>query len=265
MKESREGQKLIGLITDIQRFSIHDGPGIRTLVFLKGCPLRCVWCDNPETQIMEQQIMFDESKGVRSVVGKQVSVDEVVREVARDSIFYRNSGGGVTISGGEPTAQPEFVRELARSCRQGGFHVALETSGYTTWVNMKSVTESVDIVLYDIKHMNEELHREFTGVSNQLILENARRLALKKIPMIIRVPVIPGYNDSEQNMKETAELARELQAVSLIELLPYHRLGQQKYERLGWEYQCKASPPTREHMEKLRKIIESSGISAKAY
>lgn len=263
-----------GLIFNIQRFSIHDGPGIRTTVFMKGCPLRCPWCSNPESQdpfpnlfvrdlkctgcgacvgacsrdaltvSEESGRQIDWSKcdhclncvdaciyGSLSICGWYAEVHEILREVAADEDFYRNSGGGVTVSGGEALMQAEFVAEFMRACKKRGLHTALDTTGFSPWEEMKKVLQFTDLVLFDIKHLDPLRHKEATGVGNNIILKNLLSLAKEK-RFWLRMPVIPGYNDSDDNMLAIAALGKELRAEKLS-LLPYHEGGKSKSRQIG--------------------------------
>ena len=297
-----------GFVFDLQRFSVHDGPGIRTLVLLKGCPLRCLWCCNPESQTTKTQVVFFGSKCIRKngydcreclggcprdaielpqnevarvnqdrceacgqcvpscpasaivSVGQSMTVEEVFAQVEQDAVFYRHSGGGVTLSGGEPAMQPDFAAALLRRCRSAKLHTALETCGHARWESIAQILPHLDLVLYDIKHMEPETHRALTGVSNEMILDNARGIAQTGIPMAIRVPVIPGHNDSEANIRATATFALDL-GVTSMHLLPYHRLGTAKYHRLQVAYQlAELRAPDASHMQALREIVQSYGI-----
>lgn len=218
-----------GLIYNIQRYSLHDGPGIRTIVFLKGCPMECPWCANPESQKKEIELMGTD------VIGQEKTVEEIINVVKRDKIFYNRSNGGLTLSGGEPLMQPDFSRNIAIEARKEGINVAIETSGYQKWELLWSVIEQVDIVLYDIKMMDYKRHKEVIGVSNEIILNNAINISKMKKEMIVRVPIIPGYNDSFENLEATAKFCKEI-GVSEIHFLPYHRLGVHKYSKLNREY-----------------------------
>jgi len=294
-------KKTTGLIFNIQRYSIHDGPGIRSLVFMKGCPLNCLWCCNPESQSPSREIMVTSTKCIgcgkcievcptkaaekknpleakrlcivcgscvevcpstaRQMIGQYMSVNEVMKEVEKDILFYQRSKGGVTISGGEPLMQADFVRLLLKSCQEKGIHTAIETCGFTKWENLKRVLEYVDLVLYDIKHMDTQRHKELTGVGNELILQNAKKVATLKNHMIIRVPVIPHFNDSPENMKAIAELVRDLKGATQIHLLSYHRLGESKYNRLGKKYALKEIKPLdKESLSEQKKVIESYNL-----
>jgi pyruvate formate lyase activating enzyme len=202
--------------------------------------------------------------GARELVGKYMTAEEVSSEVERDMSFYRSSGGGVTVGGGEPTMQPGFLAEFLETCHGRGIHTALDTSGYVAWRTMEEVLKHVDMVLYDIKLMNRAKHAEYTGVSNDLILENARRIAGKGIPMVMRVPVIPGYTDGEDNVNGIMEFAGGLETVARVDLLPFHRLGEPKYRKLDRNCELEGiQPPPDEHMQKLRRLVESSGLQGK--
>ena len=297
----------VGIVFNIQRFSIHDGPGVRTTIFFKGCPLRCLWCDNPEGQKAAPEMVFWKERCIlcetcvgicphnaiktarrkskiivksRCTVcgrcldtcysraleqtGRYVSIDEVLEEVNRDRIFFEASGGGITASGGEPTAQPEFVVELLRRCKERQIHTAIETCGYAEWSILEKVLKYTDLVLYDIKEMDPVKHKEFVGVHNDLILENARKISSDLIPMVVRIPIIPGYNDSERNIEATGRFISELRRVSEVNLLPYHRFGEAKYKRLGLKYELKElKPPREENIKSIREAMESYGLEVK--
>lgn len=268
-----------GLIFNIQKFSIHDGDGIRTLVFMKGCPLRCLWCCNPESQLFTEDLLFVKTKCIgcgycvkacpiqaissegfeidrdkcdncgactkvcyansKKMVGRWVTRAEVIAEIEKDRIVYKNSGGGVTIGGGEPVCQPEFVEALLRDCRQLSIHTAIETSGYGEWDKIKGIFDHLDQVFMDIKSMDSAKHKEITGVGNELILENAKKIAEKGLNIVFRIPLIPGCNDSKENIIETAEFVSSLGENVQLEILPYHRLGEDKYTWMDKEYVLK--------------------------
>lgn len=296
-----------GIIFNIQLYSIHDGPGIRSTVFVKGCPLHCFWCQNPESQARDPELFFDIDKctgcgkcaqacpekavsivegkaqtdrrlcrghgqcvqacvnHARNLMGRLITAGEVLDEVIKDKIFYDNSGGGVTVGGGEPLAQPDFVRSILKLCKNAGMHTAIDTCGYARWESIKSVFEYVDLVLFDFKHMDPALHKKYTGVSNETILENARHIHHDlSIPMLARLPVITGFNDSVENITQTARfISSELDKSVKIHLLPYHRLGETKYQRL----EKPGSPisietPAAEHIQKLKEVFESFGLTA---
>ncbi len=294
-----------GLIFDIQRFCVHDGPGIRDLVFVKGCPLHCQWCSNPESQCRNPEIGFNESRcigwrncgrclnicpvgAIKCTAGPSViidrklctncgkcaeicpsrairlygeckSVDEIVKIIEEDEPFYRRSGGGITVSGGEPLIQADFVAELLNKSRERGIHTAIETTGLAKWEDLKKVCRNAKLILYDIKLIDPKEHLACTGVSNEAILENLKKLAgaLPDTPVTVRTPIIPGFTDSENNIRAIADFVSSLDNVKNYELLPYHRFGESKYHQLGREYALSdVRSPTPEKMAILRKIAE---------
>jgi pyruvate formate lyase activating enzyme len=296
-----------GWVFNIQKFSVHDGPGIRTSVFLKGCPLRCVWCDNPESQSMEPQIVFWDEHCIRcsaciavctqsaivadmagrkqvvpercdlcgrcleecyagalEQIGRLMTVDDVLSLVEEDRPFYEQSGGGVTLSGGEPLTQPEFSRSLLQGCQHQEIHTAIETCGHAPWKIWQALLPHLDLILYDLKDMDRARHRHYTGASNQLILNNLRRLASTGKPIIVRYPVIPSCNDHEESIHALAHFVQEVNTVREINLLPYHRYGQGKYQRLGREYPLADQPSLREdQITGLRDILVTYGFQVK--
>lgn len=223
--------KTKGRIFDIQRYSIHDGNGIRTIVFLKGCALRCRWCCNPESQSYEIQTMMVQGKP--KVIGEDVTVEDVMETVEKDRAYYWRTGGGMTLSGGESLCQPEFATALLRAAQERGIHTAMESMGYAKWEVIETLLPYLDQYLLDIKHMNPQKHKEYTGKSNELMLENAMKIAKSgQTELSIRVPVIPGFNDTPEEIQEIAAYTKQLEHVKRLHLLPYHRLGQDKYEGL---------------------------------
>lgn len=251
-------RKTRGRIFDIQRYSIHDGDGIRTIVFLKGCVLRCRWCCNPESQ--HYQIEQMTVAGKTKVIGRDVTVDEVMEVVEKDRPYYRQSGGGMTLSGGESLCQPEFAAALLKAAKEDGLTTAMESMGCAPYSVIDSVLDYLDCYLMDIKHTNTEKHRQFTGKSNELMLENARRIAASgKTQLVIRVPVIPTFNATEEEIASIAAFAGSLPGVKKLHLLPYHRLGQDKYAGLGREYSMSGiEPMDQKYVEKLLKAAQSS-------
>lgn len=250
-----------GRIFDIQRYSIHDGNGIRTIVFLKGCVLRCRWCCNPESQEYDIQTMMVQGKP--KVIGRDVTVAEVMKTVEKDRQYYWRTGGGLTLSGGESLCQPEFARALLQAAQESGISTAMESMGCAKWETIEKLLPYLDQYLLDIKHMNPRKHKEFTGRSNELMIENAMKIAKSGMTELsIRVPVIPGFNDTEEEIRQIAAYTATLPNVKRMHLLPYHRLGQDKYTGLNREYLMgDVKPPTNEHMEKLLKVAEmTSGI-----
>lgn len=247
-----------GRIFDIQRYSIHDGTGIRTICFLKGCVLRCKWCCNPESQEYGIQEMI--VRGKPKTVGQDITVAEVMEIVERDRAYYNRSGGGLTLSGGESLCQPEFARDLLRAAKTVGINTAMESMGCAKWEVIEQILPYLDHYLMDIKHINSAKHKEFTGKGNELMLENARRIAASgQTKLSIRVPVIPTFNDSPAEIRDIAVFADKLPGVKEMYLLPYHRLGQDKYEGLGRAYELPdILPPEPEHMQMLKRIVETS-------
>ena len=249
-----------GRIFDIQRYSIHDGPGIRTIVFLKGCVLRCRWCCNPEGQSYAVET-FRMDNGTTKPVGRDVTVGEVMEEVVRDRPYYRRSGGGLTLSGGEVLCQPDFAAALLRAAKEEGLNTAIESTACAEYSQIQKLLPWLDTYLMDIKHMNPEKHRAFTGRDNGLILENATRLARENCRLIIRVPTIPGFNDTEAEISDIAFFAASLPGVEEMHLLPYHRFGQDKYRWLGRDYTlADLTTPAQEHMERLLRAARVSGL-----
>lgn len=294
-----------GTVFNIQKYSIHDGPGIRTTVFLKGCPLACQWCHNPESMAMAQEIVFLQNKcigcgdcgqscpykaltvtepglltaaascracgacteacptGARERVGRPVTVAEVMKEIEKDRVFYEESGGGVTFSGGEALLQPDFLDSLLTACKAGGLHTALDTSGYAAWPSIARIKDKVDLFLYDLKHMDDGKHRLYTGVSNQLILANLKELTASHRKIWIRVPVIPGLNDDGENIKAMGAFLAALH-LSEVFLLPYHHIAADKYRRLGRTYRLDGlQPPSSKQMAEVSQGLAAFGITAK--
>ncbi len=267
---------MTGTIFDIQKYSLHDGPGIRTLVFMKGCPMRCRWCSNPESQKTGVQVGYTQKNCIRcgkcaavcpdraiqgpdygiirerctgcskcaavcpvqakKMIGSQVTVEELMEIIAEDRLFYRNSGGGATIGGGEPALQSAFVNQLLKRCRQESISTCIETCAYAEAEQFEETIEYADLVLFDLKHMNSAKHKSLTGAGNEKILRNAYRLK-KDQPVIFRVPLIPGLNDSFKNLEETVLFAAQFENAQRVELLPYHSLGESKYQWIGEDYE----------------------------
>ncbi len=235
-----------GLIFDIRRYSVHDGPGIRTTVFLKGCPLRCVWCHNPEGLLQEQQVIRRERSldGHRTIceeiVGTWYTTGEVLAEIQKDVLFYEESGGGVTFSGGEPLLQSDFLAEMLLMCREAGIHTAVDTSAYADAGIFTKIVRLTDLVLFDMKCLDDETHLKWTGAGNKLILANLESLKgmtserTHSPKLIIRIPIIPGVNDNYKEMHYICDYLSGLDiSLEKIELLPYHKLGRNKYEAMG--------------------------------
>lgn len=293
-------------IFDIQKFSVHDGPGIRTLIFMKGCPLTCLWCSNPESQSGVPELTYLEEKclhcnkclkvcpsnaisvkgnrlvldkslcnlcgecvevcyaGARKVFGMVVDVDYIMKEIEKDTLFYRNSGGGVTFGGGEPLLYPDFISAVANRCLSEGIPVAIETCGFTPWRNFEKILDNIDLVMFDVKHMDPKRHKELCGRSNQLILDNLKRLSQRDdVEVVVRVPIIPGLNDTENNVNNTARFVASLNGnIKGVEILPYHKFGEKKYERLGRKYTLKGLKiPSDEHMQDIKGTMEGYGLN----
>ena len=246
-----------GRIFDIQRYSIHDGLGIRTIVFLKGCVLRCKWCCNPESQSREIETMT--VLGEEKQVGRDVTVSEVMDTVEKDRQYYRRSGGGLTLSGGESLLQPEFALGLLREAKRRGINTAIESMGCAKFETIQMLLPYIDTYLYDIKHTNPSKHEKFTGKRNELMLENARKIAESgQTRLVIRVPVIPTFNETAEEIADIARFADKLPGVTEIHLLPYHKFGEGKYEGLKRPYPMGDTPTlSDEHMDMLKKRVES--------
>ena len=248
-----------GRIFNIQRFSIHDGPGIRTIVFFKGCFMRCAWCCNPESQSYEIQTMVENGK--QKTVGKDVTVAEIMPEILADENYYWRSGGGVTLSGGEILGQPDFARDLLRACKENGLHTAVESTANAPYENIEKILPYLDLYLMDIKHMDSAKHKEYTGAGNERILENAKKLAASGVELVIRTPVVPGFNDTAEEIRAISKFAASLPGVREHHLLPYHRLGSDKYAGLGRNYSLtEILPPPPEKMSYLLSVAEESGL-----
>jgi pyruvate formate lyase activating enzyme len=300
-----KNEDIKGSIFDIQHYSIHDGPGIRTTVFFKGCPLRCLWCQNPESQSLHPQLFFSsdtcagcgkcvavcpekaitihEEKSqtdrnlckacgkcvdvcpneARGIMGKYATVKEVFDDVMKDDIFYRRSGGGVTLSGGEPFFQPRFAVALLKMLKNAGIHTAVETCGQAPWNVIKEALSYVDLVLYDFKHMESSDHKKSTGLPNDLIIKNAKKIVHEAtVPLSARIPIIPGCNDSVSNMEATALfIAKELDVSVPVHLLAYHRMGESKWTQMEEKHTpLEIEPPDEAHMQILQKIFENQGL-----
>ena len=248
-----------GRIFDIQRFSVHDGGGIRTIVFLKGCPLRCKWCCNPEGQHYDIEKMT--LGGKEKIVGRDVTVGEIIDVIERDRVYYRRSGGGLTLSGGECLAQPDFAVALLKAAKERGINTAIESTGFADFSVISRYLPYLDIYLMDIKHMNSAKHKEFTSQPNEKILENARKITNAGTRLIVRTPVIPTFNDTKEEIAAIAEFARSLRGVKEMHILPYHRIGMDKYKGLGREYSLTGfDPPSKELMNELLEVVESYGL-----
>jgi len=295
-----------GIIFDIKKFSIHDGPGIRTTVFFKGCPLNCWWCHNPESQAPEPELVFWEGRCIRcgaclevcdpgaifwdgdvvstdgekctlcgacaeacyaearEIVGREMTVAQVMAEIERDVPFYDESGGGVTFSGGEPLAQRDFLLALLRACREKEIHTAVDTCGFATWETFDNIREYVGLFLYDLKLMDAAKHQKFTGVSNGLILRNLQALSQRGHDIFLRVPIIPGINDDDEEVRRIGAFAAALPRLERVDILPYHRAGVEKYGRLNEVYELpETRPPSDERMAGITQMLRGFGLQVK--
>lgn len=246
-----------GMVLRIERSSVHDGDGFRTVVFLKGCPLRCQWCSTPESQ------SFEVEHAAGNVYGTRMTVDEVMRELRKDSLFFFISGGGVTLSGGEVLAQPEFTLALLKNAKREGFNTAIETCLFGAWERVEAILPYLDTVYADLKLVDGEAHQARCGAKNNLILDNLRRMdqAPGRFRLIVRTPVIPGINDSEEELGRIGRFCAGLKRMDHIQLLPYHKLGTATYEKLGRPYLLKDTPtPSPEQMARYREIVGSCGV-----
>lgn len=258
-----------GLIFDIKRFAVHDGPGIRTTVFFKGCPLNCFWCHNPESRKAEvesydKEIIVDNKRFCKTEqVGYKISIDKLLMEVLQDEEFYDESNGGVTFSGGEPLLQHAFLLEILKACKAKGIHTAIDTTGYTASDKLKELIPYVDLFLFDIKHMNREAHLNLTGVDNDLIMKNLQLLSDEGKHVIIRFPVVPEWNDSIEDLTAMKQLLAELR-IKELNLLPYHKTGRGKYERFNIaEKAKKILEPSAEYVLELKQLLESEKLHVK--
>jgi pyruvate formate lyase activating enzyme len=254
------------LVFDIRRYTIHDGSGIRTTVFFKGCPLRCQWCHNPESQeivvelVAVERVLDGMEFTSKSAVGSWQSAIELMQEIEKDEVFYQESGGGVTFSGGEPLMQAEALEEILALCRQKGFHTAIDTSGHAEPATVKKIMELADLWLFDLKLMNDIRHVEYTGVSNELALKNLEILAKAGKEIIIRFPFIPGITDYPDNLEDIAVLMKNLN-LKRIDVLPYHAIARDKYKRMNRTYLLdNVNEPTGERVEEVKGYFRGKGL-----
>jgi pyruvate formate lyase activating enzyme len=295
-----------GLVFNLQRYSIHDGPGIRTTVFLKGCPLRCAWCHNPEGISPRPELVVVESRcagcgecrracpfgdsvsgagalpahpeqcqlcgacveacptGARQMIGRTMTVPEILEEILKDRIFYESSGGGVTFSGGEPLLQPHFLCTLLEACRAHGLHTVLDTTGFGCTEHLLAAAALSDLVLYDLKAFDETRHRTLTGVSNRGIRANLQALDRTHRNVWIRLPVVPGFNDDLAELKRIADFVAGLRSVTLVNLLPFHRTALHKWKRLGLAHSLEGvQAPSAEFMERAAETFSQMGLRTK--
>jgi pyruvate formate lyase activating enzyme len=318
---------LTGTVFDIKKYAIHDGPGIRTTVFLQGCPLSCWWCHNPESQSRRPVLLYRENRcvlcgscvevcpqegiqlsggqmlesrdpgsqgsevalrqlgtavtdrakcnvcgtcaeicyhGAREVSGQVMSVEEVMAAIERDLPFYDQSGGGVTFSGGEPLMQPDFLAALLRACKAREIHTVVDTSGHTAWQVIDGLRGDVDLFLYDLKLIDNQRHKKYTGISNELILRNLHRLAQCGAQLEVRIPLIPGINDDRENLEQSAALIAGLSGVTGVELMAYHDIAAAKYASLGMAYRLlDVKPPSEDDMQEAARVFQDRGLIVK--
>jgi pyruvate formate lyase activating enzyme len=261
-----------GLIFSVKRYSIHDGPGIRVTFFMKGCPLSCIWCHNPEGISSLPETVIQTSKvgekefSTTEAVGKYYSVEEILEILEKERVFINQSKGGVTFSGGEPMFQSEFLLEALTACKANGFHTAVDTSGYSTAESYKSIIPFTDLFLFDLKHLDETRHIEYTGVSNSLILDNFRLLIKSGNEIMLRVPVIPGFNDDADHLERLKQfiLLTKTKSLMKINLLPFHKIGTSKYRRFNITYRMgEVNAPSKERMMELKEFFSETGIKVK--
>ncbi len=249
-------------IFNIQKFSVHDGPGIRTTVFFKGCPIKCLWCHNPESQNYCQEEMLDKN-GKKEIVGEQYSIRELVKKLSKDHIFYDQSGGGVTLSGGEVMTQNiDYIESLVKELNRQGISVAIDTSGVAPMENFERIIDNTDIFLYDLKFLNNELHKKYTGSSNELVLKNLIYLNSKNAKINLRLIIIKDINDNKKYIDEIIYFLKENNInIDSINLLPYHDFGRDKYNKLNRECTQSFEIPEREALEMLKNILVSNNYS----
>jgi pyruvate formate lyase activating enzyme len=295
-----------GIVFDIKRYAIHDGPGIRTTVFFKGCPLRCAWCQNPESRAPAAQLSIVAGRcircgacldvcpnapgtapdsaapidrgacrqcgacveacptGARSMAGRRLSVAQLIDEVERDRIFFDESKGGVTFSGGEPLFQADFLLACLAECKSRGLHTALDTCGYAPAETMLAAAAQTDLFLYDLKLMDDGRHVDLVGVSNKTILENLRTLDQRGARLWIRIPLIPEFNDDAENLQATAAFVKSLKGPPPVHLLPFHRVGRDKYSRFAIPYETEdTQPPTRAHVSRIAAQLAAQGLEVR--
>lgn len=288
-----------GMIFDIKRYAINDGPGIRTAVFLKGCPLSCWWCHNPEGQSKKPQVIYRSNRckasqacvdacprdaiswenapvtdwalcdqcgqcvevcyaGAREMIGRNVSTDHLMENIRRDIPFYDQSGGGVTFTGGEPMLQMKFLREILLACKKEGIHTTVDTCGYTSWESFLSIQGLVDLFLYDLKLIDNAKHKKYTSVSNRMILNNLYKLSEQNANIIVRIPLIPGVNDDNENLEMSGSFLSSLPCLEAVELMPYHTIGEAKYQALGMDYRMANTPiPAEEQIQRVEELLLS--------
>jgi len=294
-------EKQSGIVFDIKRYAVNDGPGIRTTIFLKGCHLRCKWCCNPESQLLHPEILFNKEKctscgkctevcpvgahqnlngrhslnhsvcndcgdcagtcffGALKLMGKEMSVDEVLDVVVRDRRYYEKSGGGMTLSGGDPLFQHSFSLSLLKKAKELRINTCIETAGYVKKELLEKVIPYTDLILYDFKLADNKLHKKFTGVDNVRILNNLEYLSHQKVPLVLRCPVIQGINNNEEHFRKIAELSKKYENIIGVEIMPYHEFGKIKYEQLGRDYEINSKTPPKSETEEWVRALRAMG------
>ena len=295
----------LGRVINIQKYSVHDGPGIRTTVFLKGCPLDCWWCHNPESQSLNQEIMFFEERctgcgicvkrctenaieivdnmavlneekctpcsrctdfcpnDAREFVGKDITVQELMKEIIKDEVFYEESKGGVTFSGGEPLIHVDFLNEILKRCKDRGIHTAVDTSGAVQWEKIEKLIDKIDLFLYDIKLMDNEKHKKYVGTENIVILENLKKLSHRGANIFVRMPIISGVNDDDNHIDEALRFLSNINLLQ-VNLLPFHKMGRDKYRRIKKDYKLTGlEKPSEERMTEIADRFIRKGIKVK--
>lgn len=255
------------MIFDIKHYAVHDGPGIRTTVFMKGCPLECWWCHNPESRSSEifrykkQEKIEGRIIEKEETVGKEYTIKEVMKEIEKDTLLFEESGGGVTFSGGEPIHQFEFLLKLLKECKKKEIHTCVDTTGYVNAEKLKKIADYTDLFLYDLKHFDDKMHIKYTGISNKLILDNLKMLDNIGKPIEIRYPLIPGMNDDEADIFRMMAFLQKLKKRHPVSILPYHKIGKHKYGRFGIEYKMDGiEEPTTAQIDKVRLSFEEAGF-----
>lgn len=293
------------MVFNTQKFCVHDGPGIRTTVFLKGCPLNCIWCHNPESQSYEKEMMFSRDKctncgicgikcsndaimttetglennkekctlcggcmdfcvnNAREIAGKEYKANELIKIIEKDRTFYEQSGGGVTFSGGEAMAQIDALEEIVKRCKESGISVAVDTCGYAPFSSFERILDYVDLFLYDIKLMDTDLHKKYTGKGNELIMENLVKLSERGANINLRLPLIQGINTDDKNIQSIIDFVKPLR-ISAVNLLPYHDIARDKYSKLSRDYKQEAmEKPSQERLEEIKKLFENNNFKVK--
>ena len=257
-----------GIIFDIKHYAIHDGPGIRQTIFFKGCPLGCWWCHNPESRSQEPfsypktEKLDGRKLQATETIGKEYTKEELMQIIEKDRIFFEESGGGVTFSGGEPLLQFDFFMEVLKECQLREIHTCVDTTGYVSMERMGKAARYTDIFLYDLKHMNNELHRKYTGVDNRLILDNLQLLDSLGKEIWVRYPLIPGFNDDESNLLSMLAFLQKLKQQPKVSILPYHKIGSHKYHRFGLEYKINGvEEPKKEHVGEVASLFSDAGYA----